>query len=253
MTPSSPWLARRPGPPRPTRLYCFAYAGGHAGVFVPWQAALEPEVEVCGVQLPGRGSRIREPALTSMPTVVDHIAQAIAQQDDDVPFAFFGHSLGALLAFEVARLLQARGLRGPRHLFVSGSEAPTHRGSGRALHLLPDAQLLEEVRQFNGTPLEVLASSELMALMLPMLRADFELATQYAYQPGPPLGMPITVLAGTHDRNGLNAQVEQWGAQTRARCRVQWFNGDHFFINSQQRAVLDCVRDELRGMRLELA
>ena len=235
------------------RLYCFAYAGGHAGVFMPWQAALEPDVEVCGVQLPGRGARIRERAMTSMPQIVEHIALAIEQQGDAVPFAFFGHSLGALLAFEVTRLLQQRRLPVPEHLFVSGCEAPTHRGRSRALHLLSDAQLLEEVRNFNGTPPEVLASSELVALVLPILRADFALAMEYAYSPGPPLTMPMTVLAGTQDRNGLWDQVDHWAAQTRERCRVQWFNGDHFFINSQQRAVLDCVRDELRGLRLELA
>ncbi|MGH8032930.1 MAG: thioesterase II family protein [Luteimonas sp.] len=253
MSPSSPWLVRRPGPPRSIRLYCFAYAGGHAGVFVSWQAALEPDVEVCSVQLPGRGSRIREPAITSMPQIVEHIADAIAQQGNETPFAFFGHSLGALLAFEVACHLQQRGLPAPMHLFVSGCEAPTHRGRARALHLLSDAQLLEEVRNFNGTPPEALASSELMALVLPMLRADFALAMEYTYRPGPPLAMPLTVLAGTQDRNGCWDQVDHWAAQTRERCRVQWFNGDHFFINSQQRAVLDCVRDELRGLRLELA
>ncbi|MGH8077368.1 MAG: thioesterase II family protein, partial [Lysobacter sp.] len=252
MTHPTPWLVHRPGPKRPVRLYCFAYAGGHAGVFMPWQAALEPDVEVCAVQMPGRGSRVRERPMTSIPALVEQIAQVIAVQDDR-PFAFFGHSLGALLAFEVARHGARNGLPAPAHLFVSGCEAPAHRGEPKNLHLLPDAQLLDELRGYNGTPPEVLANSELMELVLAVMRVDFALEPGYVYQPGPKLPMPMTVLAGSHDRHGLWNEVARWGDETTGPSRVQWFDGDHFFINNQQQEVLDCVRRELRDLKSVIA
>lgn len=248
MSNSTPWLVSRPGPIRPLRLYCFAYAGGHAGVFMPWQAALEPHIEVCAVQLPGRGSRMGEAPMTSIPALVDRIAEVIASQDER-PFAFFGHSLGALLAFEIARHRARNGLPAPVHLFVSGCEAPTHRGSPKNLHLLSDAQLLDEIKGYNGTPPEVLANEELMELILSVMRVDFALEPGYVYEPGPPLAMPMTVLAGSQDRHGLWKEVGRWTEQTQGHGRVQWFDGDHFFINARQQDVIDCVRSELLGSR----
>lgn len=144
---------------------------------------MEPHVEICGVQLSGHGSRMREPLLTSFAEVVDRIAQAIAPLDDR-PFAFFGHSLGGLLAFEVARLGARLGLPAPKQLFLSGCEPAAHHGPGKALHLMPDAELADNLRDFNGTPPEVLRNGELMALLLPSLRTDFALAHGYQYRVG---------------------------------------------------------------------
>lgn len=248
MSVASPWIVSRQGVERPLRLFCFAYAGGHAGVYVPWQVALEPLVEICGVQLPGRGARMLESAWTEFAPTVEQIVRAIAETDDGRPFAYFGHSLGALLAFETARLGAYLGHTAPAHLFLSGCEPAAYRPPGKALHLLSDAALIEELREFNGTPLEVLRSSELMALLLPPLRADFALVHGYRYQRGPRLGVPITVLAGCRDRHGSGVDVGLWSEETDADCEVRWFDGDHFFINSHQHAVLDCVRDAMSGL-----
>ena len=229
----------------PLRLFCFPYAGGHAGLFTPWQAALAPHVEVCGVQPPGRGSRIREPFATAFAPLVEQIAGAIAQSADGRPFAFFGHSLGALLAFETARLGVRLGHPAPMRLFLSGSEPAASRPPTRPLHVLPDDELLLELQKLNGTPVEALRNKEIMAFQLSILRADFALAHDYRYQSGPPLSMPISVLAGRADNLGGGADVSGWAKETTAESTVHWFDGNHFFINSHQDDVVARVRQDM--------
>ena len=236
----TPWLVRRVQPAARQRLFCFAYAGGSAAVYAQWQAALGGEVEVCAIQLPGRGGRMGEPSLRALGAVVKAIAAAVAAESD-LPFSFFGHSLGALLAFEVARYCAAHGLAQPRKLIVSGSEAPAVRSHGRGLHLLPDEELTARLRDYNGTPPAVLENRELMELLLPMLRADFELVHQYQYRAAPPLGMPLLALAGTRDPYGQEARVAPWLRESVVGGELHRFDGDHFFIHSHQDDVIACV------------
>jgi medium-chain acyl-[acyl-carrier-protein] hydrolase len=232
-----PLFMRRPRAGHRFRLICFAYAGGNAATFLPWQDQLDPAIEVCAVQLPGRGARLLEPAPTAFEPLVRSLAEEIARLPP-MPFALFGHSLGGLLAFEVARQCALRQLPQPRHLIVSGCNAPQCRGASRQLHRLPDDQLIEELRAYNGTPAEVLANGDLMALMLPTIRADFALVDSYRYRPGLRLNLPVTVFAGTGDTHCQPEQVSAWERETAAPCRVDWFDGDHFFIHDQQAAVL---------------
>jgi surfactin synthase thioesterase subunit len=240
----SPWLVRQPSPHRRMRLYCFPYAGGSAAAFAGWQEALGPEIEVCAVQLPGRGARMAEAPMTSLKDVVANLAQVIGSQSR-MPFAFFGHSLGGLLAYELARFCMLHYLPLPVHLFVSGCSAPQHRGEAKNLHLLPDDELIEALKDYNGTPAEVLANRELMSLLLPVLRADFGLAEHYQYRPGLRLPMPVTVLAGEHDDRTEAVQVEGWAKESAGPCAVHWFDGDHFFINEHRGAVQEIVRGVL--------
>ncbi|WP_168356319.1 thioesterase II family protein [Lysobacter enzymogenes] len=242
--PRLPWLLRRPGAPRALRLYGFAYAGGDAGMYLSWQPALGAQIEVCGVQLPGRGVRLREPPAHTMEPLVERLAADIAAQPRQ-PFALFGHSLGALLAFEVARRLQRLGAPAPLHLFVSACEAPGYRREGRNLHTLPDEALIEVLRDYNGTPAEVLRDREFMALVLPTLRADFALACEYAYRPGPKLRVPMSVLVGEREREGRWSEVGRWAEQTEAGCELHRFDGGHLFVDSHRAAVVDCVRETL--------
>ncbi len=236
----SPWLVRESkGSSRRLRLYCFCYAGGSAGVYAPWQARLDPAIEVCAVQLPGRGNRMAERPFTSLPDLIKALALVVGRQDN-LPFAFFGHSLGGLLAFELARYQKLHYMRMPVHLFVSGCDAPQYRSPSRRLHTLPDQELLAVLKDFNGTPPDVLQHRELMDLLLPTIRADFALVDDYVYRPGLPLAMPITVLAGRKEDRTAE-QVDGWHKETLADCHVHWFDGDHFFILPEQQAVLDCV------------
>lgn len=243
-----PWFVRQSSPARRFRLFCFAYAGGSAASFGAWQAELDPAIEVCAIQLPGRGSRFGEPPCRSMPELVLRIAEKIAAQSD-LPFAFFGHSLGALLAFEVASYCDRHGLPMPEHLFASGCNAPQLRSPSKNLHLYADAHLISALHAYQGTPPEVLRNTELMTLLLPMLRADFSLAENYQYHPRGQLGIPITVLAGKADDYTTPEQVAGWQRETSGQFNVHWFEGDHFFLNEERQRVLDCLGAELNDLQ----
>jgi medium-chain acyl-[acyl-carrier-protein] hydrolase len=237
---SNPWFIRKTGVMRSFRLYCFCYAGGSASTYLPWQAELGPDVEVCAIQLPGRGMRLLEQPYRTMEPLVEDITQSIAN-DSHIPFAFFGHSMGALVAFEVARNLARHQLTTPLHLFASGASAPQFRKSLGNLHTLPHDELVEALRAYNGTPPEVLKHRELMELLLPVVRADFEVIANYRYRPTELLHVPITVMAGKSEVFDRPEEVEEWARETTAACDIRWFDGGHFFIMPQRSAVLECI------------
>lgn len=237
---SSRWLIRTPGPARRLRLYCFPYAGGSAAAYADWQAGLPADIEVCAVQPPGRGARFIETPVDSLAQMLEALTPAFLASADR-PFAFFGHSLGALVAFEFTRHLARLRLPQPVHLFVSGCQAPQWRDPARGLHLLGDEALIEVLRDYNGTPPEVLADRELLALLLPMIRADFSLAETYRYQPGARLAVPVTALAGRGEAYRLPEQVLGWQDETSAAFSSHWFDGDHFFLNPRRDAVLATI------------
>lgn len=230
------WLVHHPAPSHKLRLFCFSYAGGSSMIYRAWQAALGPQIEVCAIQLPGRGTRLMEPLYSNMQELVPVIAQVIASQNN-MPFAFFGHSLGALLSFEVARYCHFQHLPTPVHLIASGTSAPQKRSASKNMHMMSDADLTAELEKFNATPPEVLAHRELMELVLPMIRADFALVDTYQYRPMPLLSLPITVFAGREDDRVDEDQVNYWQKETSGPFQIEWFEGGHFFINSEAAAV----------------
>ncbi len=252
---SNPWLVSfgPPGPARHLRLYCFSYAGGSAAIYQPWRARLDPGIELCAVQLPARGMRLAEPAERNLPVLLSRLAEVIAAQPAGVPFAFFGHSLGALLAFELARHLQRTGLPQPVKLIVSGSASPQLREPIEPLDEHDDDKMIERLTQYNGTPTEVLQHAELMRLMAPAIRADFALVADYDYLPGPLLEMPITALAGQADDQTSREQIDGWARETRARFEQHWFDGDHFFIRPQMEAVIARLNADLSPGALQRA
>lgn len=240
----SPWLVHTPRAGSSLRLYCFAYAGGSAHVFAGWQAQLPPQIEVAAIQLPGRAARMGEAPPASIAQIVEQLAPVIASQGAP-RFAFFGHSLGALVAFELARHMAARGMRQPERLFASACNPPQHRGKSRMLHQLPDQAFLAALAEYDGTPPEVLQHRELMELMMPTLRADFRLAEAYAYSPGPLLAMPITVLCGRQDQYVDVDRAALWQSETLGACATEVFDGGHFFLGSERPAVLAYVSSQL--------
>lgn len=243
---ATPWLV--PFGPAPKaarmRLYCFSYAGGSASIYQPWRNLLDPSVELFAVQLPGRGARMSERPERSMDALVQKLASVIAQQSPK-PFAFFGHSLGALLAFELTRRLKVHQLKQPVKLIVSGCAAPQARNDLEPLDEYDDDKLIERLSKYNGTPPEVLQHRELMRLLAPTIRADFALASEYAYRAGLLLDMPLTALAGTTDDQTSREQIETWGRETSGPFKQHWFEGDHFFIRPQFESVLRTVNTEL--------
>jgi len=214
------------------RLFCIPYAGGSASPYQPWRKVLPPLIDVDPVSLPGRDARIGEPPLRAMGSAVDALVGELFPRIDR-PFVFFGHSMGALLAYEVARRAEEAGL--PLvGLLASGAPAPHLHARSRDLHALPDAELVQELRRLGGTPREALENPELMALVLPTLRADFELCETYRHRAGPPLGCPVHVFGGLGDEGVPREDLEAWRALTSASFRLRMLPGGHFFLHESE-------------------
>jgi medium-chain acyl-[acyl-carrier-protein] hydrolase len=179
-----------------------------------------------------------------MPQLVEAVARALRPRLDK-PFAFFGHSMGATIALELARYLRSESKVEPVHLFVSGSRAPQARNREPATYDLPEAEFLEELRRLKGTPAEVLDHPELMRLMMPVLRADFALAQTYLYKAAAPLSCPITAFGGLDDKAVNQRQLQSWQTQTSSCFALRMIRGDHFFIHESQRLLLAAISQEL--------
>ena len=234
----------RPNPTARLRLFCFPYAGAGASVFYSWPSQLPRDVEVAAVQLPGREARLAEKPYTGMKELVEKLYEVITPYLD-VPFAFFGHSNGAIMSFELARLLRARGGPVPLHLFLSGRMAAHIPNRHDPIHALPEPQFSQELRRLEGTPEEILQNDEIMALVRPLLRADFSLAETYVYDPGPPLDVPISAYGGDRDLDVTVDDVHAWGEHTTAAFRPRIFSGGHFFLNTERPTVLHHLSREL--------
>ncbi len=231
----------------PVRLFCFPYAGGGTSAFREWPEKILPEVEVYLVELPGRGRRIRENLETKINPLVQNLAGAIAPYLDK-PFVFFGHSMGALIAFELTRLLRARFNMLPEMLFVSGRGAPHVPDKQEPFHILPDDLFLEKLKELNGTPQEVLENEELMQLMLPILRADFTLCETYFYDPQEPLSCPITVFGGLEDHSVEHSALKEWQKHTQDEFSLHLLAGDHFFIYSSKDQLFFLLNKKLNSL-----
>lgn len=237
---SSPWfsLPMPRGSAAHLRLYCFPYAGAGHTVYQHWCARMGDGVELALVKLPGRGARFNEPRAQSLAELADGLAQAIAAtQPAALPFAFFGHSMGALLAFETARRLRQRGLD-PATLLVSARTAPAVHGWRERVSDLPPAQFLEVIRGMNGLPQEVLDNAEWLDLFLPIIRDDFALCENYRYSPAPPLSCPIYVLAGQSDATVPVPLLAGWAGETTSICQTRLFPGGHFYLFKQEAELL---------------
>lgn len=227
------------------RLFCFPYAGGNAMLFRGWQRLFPDSIEICPLQYPGRGNRLREPPFTSVEPLVQDITQALVSLLD-LPFAFFGHSMGAILAFEVTRELRKKRKPLPFHLFLSAVRAPQFRNADRHVYDLPELEFIEELRRLNGTPPEVLENTELMALMLPMLRADFAVSQTYAYvEGGGPLSCALSVYGGTDDHSFSIAELEGWSGHTTGPFLLHMFQGDHFYLHLSETLLTTRLLSEI--------
>jgi medium-chain acyl-[acyl-carrier-protein] hydrolase len=243
--PTERWLAYREVNPRARlRLFCFPYAGGGASAYRGWAPALPPDVEVCPVQLPGRESRLREPPFDRPEPLVLALADAL-QPHLGLPFAFFGHSMGAMLSFELARELRRRGRPLPLHLFVSGRRAPQVPAREEDIHDLPEPEFVAKLRELNGTPEEVLQHAELMRLLIPVLRADFALNETYVFRPEEPLDLGISAFGGLGDAEVNREDVEGWREHVRGSFRLRMLPGDHFFLHSARDLVTESVARDL--------
>ena len=242
---SSPWILRRaPNPAARARLFCLPFAGGSASAWRDWGERLPSWVEVMPVELPGRGMRLGEPPIPALAPLVDAMLTGLAPWMDR-PFAFLGHSMGALLAFEATRALRARGQRAPFLLAVSGYRAPHLPDPEPDLRALQGDALLERVRGLGGTPPEILASREILDLMLPVFRADFAVTETWTSPEEPPLALPLVVLGGLWDPRAPREAVEAWARHAAGPLRMAFFPGDHFFQRATPGPVCEVLAEEL--------
>ncbi|MEM6452140.1 MAG: alpha/beta fold hydrolase [Cyanobacteria bacterium P01_D01_bin.105] len=211
------------------RLFCFSYAGGSAWMFRAWANQLPETVEVFAIELPGRGKRLVEPALSDLGEIVRMLGPQLLPHLN-LPFAFFGHSMGALVAFELAQRLRRSMQLTPVHFWASAARAPHLPVPLPLMHTLDDATLMNKLKQYEGTPTSVISNVELMELLLPTLRADFAVLETYRYRPSAPFLFPITGLWGETDRIVSKLDVAAWQSYT-PKFTLQAIAGNHFFIH----------------------
>lgn len=228
----------RPDPAPRLRLFCFPYAGSGASGFHSWAARMPVGVELCAVRLPGREGRRDEPALSSVADLAEGLVSELAPwlQTD---FAFFGHSLGALVAFEVSRTLRRRARPLPLRLFASGKGAPGRPDLSPRFSHLSDAAFVTGIAEHYGAfPREILAEPGMLEILLPPLRADMTAVETYVHRPEVPLPVPITLFMGADDPETMGQGRSGWRELTSAGVEERFFPGGHFFLLSQREALL---------------
>lgn len=241
----SDWFRRYGQAPQDgPRLVCFPHAGGAASAFVPLSRTLAPAVDVVAVQYPGRQDRHQEPPVDDIARLADRLAEEMSALDDHRPFAFLGHSMGAVLAYETARRLEQRSAPGPERLFLSGRGAPTAVPSPHD-QVRTDAHVLAAIRRLGGTTGGVFQDPDLLAMVMPALRADYRAIGAYAWTPGAPLNVPFTVLIGDNDPVVTVEEAADWRGFSAARTDVHVFSGGHFYLDHHIREVADLVAEAL--------
>ena len=223
------------------KLFCIPYAGGSAVIYNRWKQYLQAGIELRPIELAGRGRRIQETPYHNWSEAVEDIFGIIKDEIYESRFMLFGHSLGALLTYELAQLIRKNGLPRPDHVFFSGSGAP-HLRDKKNYHLLGDEEFKDKVLRLGGTPRELFDHPELIDMFVPLLKNDFMLAEAKSFLGVTPLQDDITVLLGKED--DLTAeQCEEWRRYTQRSCQLRYFKGGHFFINDETRAITDIINN----------
>jgi surfactin synthase thioesterase subunit len=242
-SPTERWFQVWKPVPRPrVRLVCFPHAGGSATLYRRWPDSLPRDVEVWAAQLPGRGARTSEPPIVRMSALLEHFVSAIDPLFDR-PVEFFGHSMGAVAAFELARLLRRLGSPLPRRIILSGRQAPHVPDRNPTLHRLPQDELVDRLRRMGGTSDAIFNEPELVALLLPAIRADLEAVETWVFPAEPPLTTPIVVAGGEDDARATPVDLEEWRRYSSGGFEVHRFAGGHFYLH--ERADLLGLLDRL--------
>ena len=240
----SRWIPARPRAAGARfRLFCLPFAGGGASTYGAWPGLLGSAIDVIAIQLPGRESRLREPAVSSIDCLAREIVRAIGDWLD-LPYALFGHSMGALVAFEVARGLRRQGLPAPQLMFPSAKRAPQLGPDPEPMGRLSDADLLGRLHGQFGLDLSA-EMRPLIELMLPTIRADICAVDDYSYAPESPFRFPIVALGGDSDASVRQEELSAWGIHTESSFRTRLFPGGHFFVDDCRRQVAMLLQEEL--------
>lgn len=231
-----------------TQLVCFSHAGGSASTFHAMSGALSATAEVLSVQYPGRQDRWSEKCIDNVPELADRLLPALTARTGNRPLALFGHSMGATVAYEVARRLeQAGGANSPVTLFLSGRRAP-HFERSEYIHQRDDRGILRELQLLGGSASMALADPEILQMVMPAIRGDYRAAETYVHVPGPLLRCPVVALTGDADPRASVREVEAWSEYTQGPFLTHVFKGGHFFLNDHPEAVHGTVRDHLSSL-----
>ena len=235
------WLRRfHPAPDAGVRLVCFPHAGGSATFYLPVSRTLSPSIEVLPVQYPGRQDRHSEPCVSDIGELADRVVEHLLPLDAK-PLALFGHSMGAVVAYEVARRLQSKGIT-PLRLFVSGRRAPSRTRTGNGhVHQLDDNGLIDELRKLSATDSQLLGDPDMLRMILPAVRNDYKAVESYRHVPGPPLDCPIVALTGDDDPQVTLDEATGWSEHTTCGFELKVYEGGHFYLNSHAAAVMEAI------------
>ncbi len=248
MAPNPSWFRRESVETPTARLLCLPPAGAGAQFFRGWRNAVPGYVEVVALRLPGRESRLREPLFTGMDELLPALEEALSSLDD-LPFAYYGHSMGTAIAVELSERRMARGERPPAGLIVSGRRPP-HLAPWRApMHLMTDDQLWDELKDMGGLHERVWREPEMKDLLLPAVRADLTLVETHAYdETAPPLPCPIHVVAAANDAMVTPEEFAAWSERTSADCHVTTVPGGHFFTNDPEGPFRNALRASVSAL-----
>ena len=243
-----------PRPEASLRLFCFHFAGGDASLFRLWASRLPPSIEVCPIELPGRATRRDEPPITRFPELLEQLARRVRPFLNHAPSAFFGHSFGGILAFELARWLRREGAPSPVRLFLSACPALHVRTQpAPSISHLSDAEFLAEISTRFGAPREVLETPEVRDTVLPALRADLLVAESYRYAPEPPLDVPISSFGAWEDPEVSSEEAAAWRQQTTSDFRLRMLPGNHFFLAAERQRLPQAILEDLAPALREAA
>jgi len=241
------WRAKPPSPDLRFRLICITYAGGTAGAFKDWHANLPDWIDVASVVMPGSKQRKRETMPVRMGMLVRELANGI-KPELDLPYALVGSCTGSLIAFELSHFLKKRGFPTPKHLFVTNCRGPHLPDRDEPIHKYNDEQLREELTRLGGTPPEVLNHPQMMQVLGPILRAEFELAETYIYRPGPPLDHPITSFSGAADKVVTQDECAAWDKHTTANFEHKTVEGGHYLVEDATAALCQIISSTCKAI-----
>ena len=251
VTANSPWIVcRRPRPDARVRLFCFPYAGGGASIFHRWPEYLPEDIELNAIQLPGHETRIGDPPHADLDPLLLELA-GVLQPYLSRPLALLGHSMGALISYELARRIRREGGVSPTILFLSGLRALQIPNPDPPLHSLSRPDFLQQLQTRYGMPASLIQQSELLELFMPLLRANFQMCETYTYSPEPPLDCPLSVFGGLQDPRISREDLAAWKLQTNRELRLRMIEGDHYFFEHSWMDIAYLVARDLADFAQE--
>lgn len=232
------------------KLFCLPYAGGSESAFYSWKGHMQPDIEICPIQLKGRGRRFNEPCYESLEEAVQDIFEQVQAERKGDDYALFGHSMGSLLAYELYYQMSGAGAEKPVHIFFSGYKAPNRIRKKEKLHTLPNPIFKKKLVELGGTPEELINHEELFELFIPILKSDFKMVENYIYQErNSKIDCDITVLNGKEDSMSKE-DVSDWKHHTSGHFTAYYFDGNHFFLHHHVEKITDIINHSLAASRM---